>query len=594
MQLRQGSALRLAEVDEAAEPVSAPMFLLRLEPRHRAFWSNFADLFRRHRQPPLRLISWPAAPRPDIFVSTRWPWGPLAESLVLHFGVLAAVLWLVPLFPHRELVAAHPAYKTEDLIYYSPSEYLPPLDTGNAHISQPQEGKPAYAPQPIISVPPEADNHTQTIVAPPAIKLDHDVALPNIVAWSPTPVAVPMAATTHTDLRVASLSEQVVAPSPEIAPTPQRQAPSWQPSVAAPAPEVKAGLARQTLPAPAPSVVAPAPQVDTATSTRRVGDINIGPSNVVAPAPQLPVGEQRTLATMGRGGMNSGGGPSVAAPPPSVQELGSSRGGAGHVIALSIHPAPPRAAAPIPAGNRRGTFAAGPQGKVDAPGTPDIPSGKGQTSPGGSAAQGSGNGAGNARDGSGAPPGLLVGAAPKDASTSAVTGGNDAGNKLTAGITPPRLASTGHNAAKVVLPENATPMERKVFGGRKFYSMMLNLPNLNSSGGSWVLRFAEMGESKDTGELNGPVATQTSDPAYPIELMRKNVQGTVTLYAVIRADGTVGEVRVLDGVNDRLDEYARAALIRWRFRPATKNGNAVPLEAVVRIPFKPFHFQSSF
>jgi TonB family protein len=144
--------------------------------------------------------------------------------------------------------------------------------------------------------------------------------------------------------------------------------------------------------------------------------------------------------------------------------------------------------------------------------------------------------------------------------------------------------------AKEVSPENATPIERKIFGDRKFYSMSLNLPNLNSSGGSWVFRFAEMGENKTQGELNGPAAIQTTDPAYPTELMRKNVQGTVVLYAVIHDDGTVGQVRVLDGVNDRLDEYARAALLQWRFRPASKNGNNVTVEAVVRVPFKPFRF----
>ena len=30
-----------------------------------------------------------------------------------------------------------------------------------------------------------------------------------------------------------------------------------------------------------------------------------------------------------------------------------------------------------------------------------------------------------------------------------------------------------------------------------------------------------------------------------------------------------------------------AALARWKFRPATKNGNPVALETVVVIPFKP-------
>jgi len=124
--------------------------------------------------------------------------------------------------------------------------------------------------------------------------------------------------------------------------------------------------------------------------------------------------------------------------------------------------------------------------------------------------------------------------------------------------------------------------------------MTLNMPNLNSAGGSWVIRFAELKGNEGKGELTAPVATQKVDPGYPLELMRRNVQGTVILYAVIRNDGSVSDVRVLRGVDDRLDQYARAALAGWRFRPATKNGNAVDLEAVVTIPFKPVRGKSSF
>jgi outer membrane biosynthesis protein TonB len=47
----------------------------------------------------------------------------------------------------------------------------------------------------------------------------------------------------------------------------------------------------------------------------------------------------------------------------------------------------------------------------------------------------------------------------------------------------------------------------------------------------------------------------------------------------------VGEIRVLRGLDERLDENAKVALSRWQFRPAMKNGAAVDLEAVVQIPF---------
>jgi TonB family protein len=116
--------------------------------------------------------------------------------------------------------------------------------------------------------------------------------------------------------------------------------------------------------------------------------------------------------------------------------------------------------------------------------------------------------------------------------------------------------------------------------------MLLNMPNLNSAGGSWVIHFAELKNDEGASDLTAPELTRKVDPAYPLELMRTQVEGTVTLYAVIHSDGTVGEVRILNTVDERLDSYAKSALSRWRFRPATKNGDAVAVEAVVMIPFR--------
>jgi len=136
------------------------------------------------------------------------------------------------------------------------------------------------------------------------------------------------------------------------------------------------------------------------------------------------------------------------------------------------------------------------------------------------------------------------------------------------------------------LPVAPSQIEREVFGNKKFYSVTLNMPNLNSRSGSWVIRFAELNNDPTQGDLTAPVVVEKVDPAYPGILMREHITGTVTLYAVIGADGSVGEVRVLRGVDNRLDAAARDALRHCHFRPATKNGLAVALEAVIRIPFE--------
>jgi TonB family protein len=152
--------------------------------------------------------------------------------------------------------------------------------------------------------------------------------------------------------------------------------------------------------------------------------------------------------------------------------------------------------------------------------------------------------------------------------------------------------------ARSVQPESTqlSEPERAVFGDRKFYSLTLNMPNLNSAGGSWVIRFAEIKQdsTRDSAGLSAPIATRKVDPAYPLQLMRENVAGTVIVYAVIRADGSVGAVRVLRGVDDRIDPFAREAISRWKFQPATRNGAPVDVEATFQIPFRPGRVRSSF
>ena len=110
---------------------------------------------------------------------------------------------------------------------------------------------------------------------------------------------------------------------------------------------------------------------------------------------------------------------------------------------------------------------------------------------------------------------------------------------------------------------------------------MLNTPNLSSAAGSWIIHFAELKETDNKAKPTAPVALNAVDPAYTPDAMRDRVEGTVTLYAVIRADGSVTDIKVLNSLDDRLDSSAMRALSRWHFRPGTKNGEAIALEAVV-------------
>ena len=131
----------------------------------------------------------------DVFVQQELPWGRFLQSALLHTAAVAFI-WTISLsWIRQQKILDHAAFDRSSLVTYSPEEYLPPLDTGASEAPKTQKGDPAYAKQPILSVPREADNRSQTIVVPPDLKLDHDVPLPNIVATGAIAPAVPLDAT---------------------------------------------------------------------------------------------------------------------------------------------------------------------------------------------------------------------------------------------------------------------------------------------------------------------------------------------------------------------------------------------------------------
>src|SRR5215469_6548056 len=194
-----------------------PHLLVELEPWGRTFWRNLADVLWRGQPPTLTTTSPPGQFWPDVFVSRPLPWNAFAESLLYHSVVIALAWGLTSLFASRPQIATKArVFDPADVIYYSPSEYLPPIDTGKSHEAKPIKGEPVYAKQPILSVPPESDNDHQTIVTPPDIKLTHDVATPNIVAWGNRSLPVPIAATESKPSQLPTLPSQIVAPVPDV------------------------------------------------------------------------------------------------------------------------------------------------------------------------------------------------------------------------------------------------------------------------------------------------------------------------------------------------------------------------------------------
>jgi TonB family protein len=137
----------------------------------------------------------------------------------------------------------------------------------------------------------------------------------------------------------------------------------------------------------------------------------------------------------------------------------------------------------------------------------------------------------------------------------------------------------------------------QIFGEREFYTLHVNAPNTSSVSGSWILKFAELEENNThrngvlpppgkPGDLSGPVPLHEVNPRYPPAQRQAGIQGEVVLYAIIRADGSVDSIQVIRSLDLVLDKNSMEALAEWKFKPATRNGVPVALEAVIHIPFR--------
>jgi periplasmic protein TonB len=85
-----------------------------------------------------------------------------------------------------------------------------------------------------------------------------------------------------------------------------------------------------------------------------------------------------------------------------------------------------------------------------------------------------------------------------------------------------------------------------------------------------------------------PRLIEGPNPKYTPDAMSAHIEGEVKLEAIVQADGTVGDIRVVRSLDKKfgLDDQAVAALKRWRFAPGRKDGAAVPVLVEVEMTFR--------
>lgn len=499
---------------------------------HQGFWSSIAALF----GPSAAKDTLGTSPFRDSWVERRVPKRAVIAAGLWHVAILALPFSLLTGMPHT-----NPLLQNVQLTWSGPIEDLPHLEIPRARPKAapkpkledppPQPGVDAFHPRQRIFTDPVRPTHPrQTLINPRA-----PFEPPKLVSNLPNIVQL----------------QQVAGPAKPRLQISEEMLKKLHPK------EKRA------------ATTTAAPPVDIPNMEQRVADMNL-PSAQTGPARpklELNAGAAPRIAQKPQSG------DAVAAPEVGATELTTANGGPNALIALSANPAPP---APVqaPQGNLAARVSMSPEGKTGATGAPVDSGSRAGKSPVGISISG-GNPSANASGG-----GAKIIAPTRKLMTrpDPKTESEDVAERTG----PPDFAA---------LPPGAKP--EAVFAYKRVYTLNVNMPNLNSATGSWILNFSELHTDSDyrhhaqqTAELSGPVPVQKVDPQYPPTLISERVAGEVILYAVIRRDGSVDGIQLVRGIDQQLDANAIKALRQWKFRPGTKQGAPVELEAIVHIPFR--------
>ena len=563
----------------------------------------------------------PSGPRPV----------PVVFSLVAHAGVLSFVA-----FGPRSTLAERPRSLYEqmikphehELVWYSFRQKLPDVAPPDHRSSQPPAAEIKTAGQTIVSNPKQGEQRKQMIWRPlPQIKPQPEIASPNILAFrlplipppppgpprklfvppsakpKEPPAALPEPPKINAKIEMkqnpalaanlAAALENRPKPRNFVPPVPKPERRAAAPALPE-APGVATSLRSERVPMLAESMAAvlankpqprkfvpppapgrpsagPAALPDAPRVASQLADANDAARNAAIGGnyASLLANKPKPRAFIPPAPPGGGGASSEAAMPALVEapslDLAGLPSANVNVAVVGLNPAA-RLSGPLPDTSRDARFSAGPN------------------------ANGGTGGGDPAASSMLSVPGLLVrgGAPPQNSAPASPLLAARAAPTSRASL---EAAARAAGAADPLDPPSTeirlAPPPDPAFNGRDVYTLAVQMPNISSYVGSWIMWFAERTPALRHGGrgLRPPVPLHKVDPKYFQAAIAERIEGKVQLAGVIRTNGRVDLLRVLKGVDPRLDRSAEEALLKWEFQPAERNGTAVEVDLVAEIPF---------
>jgi Gram-negative bacterial TonB protein C-terminal len=534
-----------------AVPPRLPQFLVLRDPASSSLWGSVKAIIARAKRPAYRNSG-------NLFRHVTLERSGSAgrsysTSLVIHLGFILMIVYLHQAMP-RESFAAPVSPLSEHIYYRVPlveqAKLLPRVapagsggrpGAGSVPDRPPLLGSSAQQAVVIISKPVHPDNSHQTIYqpnSPPDIRITQDIKLPNIV------------------------SVQIPKPVFRFKPTETRP--------------LQAQRQLNTEPAPAVNAENAAALKSLEESSDPQLRVPLLPA--VASAPQPRTGRY-----------------SSAQEAPPIEGANNGTG----LVAISVDPAGPASPVVLPPGNRSGDFTiSGAPGNGGAPvGTPDgaIGGGAGGSRTGSDASTGIGA---ESTGGGGGKSGLAGSLSIKGA-------GGESGGAGTLGPTV-ALSMVYPVARHLSVRKSSIVVSAGPVGGGgldvydvlrcgKIYTIFLAMP-----GKSWTMQYCQKTTAAgaipseprspstfvhlDGGLVPPDLDVETRYDFRRLPVPPEKAHKMIVLKGMLGADGTVGGLEVFQGILPQMDQAAKIAFSRWKFKPAMRDGKPVAVEILVGVP----------
>jgi hypothetical protein len=494
--------------------------------------------------------------RPPLFSTLNLdphyrPFRGLLFSVVGH-GAICVLLAFIPLFvglPEIEdfdNAVIVPVDELDDVLFLpllgsNDLKPKPPAsETKAPTIQRAKVGLSYPGPQPVLSDPPNATNHTQTLLQPALINpaILHSLTLPNIVRMAEVPR--PVAPVVESRFKSVETSTPIAGPSTPMA---LLDVPLTS-TLRAPVPPPVESRLRMV---DATSPIAPLP-------TNTASPIDVSLDNKI-PAPAPP--ERKTN---------------------SNQDL------------LALSPTPARADQPvvIPAGEMRGRFAISPTPNLSFPGTEPGINGEPKADE-------------NVPAIANTPAPIAADNAPKVSGTSnspfagiTIVGGINGPGTLP-NVNPQPLQTSYSITILSSGGSGGGLRDYGVFGNEQVQTVYLDMRrSVNERPVSWTVEYA-VGQ-KDITPANGvlnisirqevllPFPITKELPVWPEDLARKYAGRMVIAFALITTEGKIERPTIKESPDPLLNPAVITALEKWTFRAARRDGEIAPAKILLGIP----------